>query len=663
VSYTVAANAGTTSRTGTITVGGQTFTVTQAAAPACSYSITPSTNTMSAQGGSGSFVVTAGSSCSWTASVSSSASSWLHLGSSSSGTGNGTVGYSADVNTSTVSRTGTITVASSTFTLTEAGGASATAPSVNQGGIVNAISNQAGGIAQGSMFTIYGTNLGPATGWTAYQFPIPDTVNNVIVNVTAGSTTLRAYLLFVRADQINAIMPSSTPLGTVQVTVTYNGVVGAAAPVTIVPVAVGINSSAYGSGPGIIKNYISATNQPYNTASTPAKPNQVEIIVGTGLGAITTPDNQSPPGGAPTTPVQVVIGGIQAGVSYSGRAPGNAGQDQINFTVPSNVPLGCSVPLQVSAGGTWSNTVRIAISSDGSHCQDTFNPLAGLSTTGGKTGTLGLVRVNFSGQLDPTSTSSTTATLDVGFGTFTKTNPGTDFTYSPIANLPPPGTCAASAKMLDLSAVMGNPSSLDPTIAAALDAGPQLTVTGGAGGATGTLTQELGATGPYVSVLGGVLNVSGVTMPPPFLDGGPFTISGTGGADVGKFSATVALAPAITWTNPPSTINRSSPLTLNWTGGSSSQTVMILGGSTDQNSGASGGFLCIAPAGAHSFTVPVNALTTLVPTGGATSSSGPIGFLSLMPMNFGSTQNFTAPGLDLGIIFDSTMTAQTVQVQ
>ena len=151
----------------------------------------------------------------------------------------------------------------------------------------------------------------------------------------------------------------------------------------------------------------------------------------------------------------------------------------------------------------------------------------------------------------------------MGFGTFTKTNPGTDFTYSPITNLPPPGTCASSSKMLDLSAVMGNASSLDPTIAAALDAGPQLTVTGGAGGATG----------PYVGVLGGVMNVSGVTMPPPFLDGGPFTISGPGGADAGKFSATVALAPAITWTNPPSTINRSSPLALTWTGGDSTQTV------------------------------------------------------------------------------------------
>ena len=56
-------------------------------------------------------------------------------------------------------------------------------------------------------------------------------------------------------------------------------------------------------------------------------------------------------------------------------------------------------------------------------------------------------------------------------------------------------------------------------------------------------------------------------------------------------------------------------------------------------------------------------MATLVPTAGATSSSGPIGFLGLMPMHLGNTQKFTPPGLDLGIVFDTNMTAQTVQVQ
>ena len=91
-----------------------------------------------------------------------------------------------------------------------------------------------------------------------------------------------------------------------------------------------------------------------------------------------------------------------------------------------------------------------------------------------------------------------------------------------------------------------------------------------------------------MGLLGGILNISGATLPPPFLDGGPFTITGPGGKDVGPFSTTIALAPTITWTNPPSTINRASPLTLTWTGGDSTQMVVILGGSTDQTSKAYG---------------------------------------------------------------------------
>ena len=668
VNYTVQANTSTSSRIGHITVNGQTFTVTQAAAAACSYSISPTSNTMTAQGGSSSvsIALTAGSGCSWTASVSASASSWLHLGSTTSGTGSsGSVTYTADANTSTVSRTGTITIANQTFTLTQAGGASATAPSINQGGIVNAVSNRGGGgIAQGSMFTIYGSNLGPAAYWKAYQFPIPDTQNGVTVTVTQGSTNMPAYLLYVQANQINAIMPSNAPLGNAQITVTYNGIIGASAAVTIVKVAFGINSVAYGSGPGIIKNYDGSNNPPLNTASTPAKPGQVEIVVGTGLGPIATPDNQSPPAGAPTTPVQVLVGGIQANVAYSGRAPGNAGQDQINFTVPANAPLACSVPVQISAGGTWSNPVLMAISSDGKHCQDTFNPYSGLSSTGGKSGTLGLVRMNFSGQTDPTKP-PTTGTFDLGFGAFTQTKAGGDTAFSPITNLSPPGTCSSLNQMLDLGTLMSDAAGIDPTIAASLDAGAQLTVTGGAGGATGTMSHSLGSASPYVGLLGAILNTSGATVPPPFLDGGPFTISnGAGGKDVGKFSATIALSPAITWINPPSTINRASPLTLTWTGGDSTQTVMILGGSSDQTSKATGGFLCFAPAGAHSFTVPLNSLADLIPTGGAaTSSSGPVGFLSLMPTYLGSVQTFTAPGLDVGVMFNTIMTVRSVQVQ
>ncbi len=660
VTYSVAANTGA-ARSGTLTIAGQTYTVNQAAA-ACSYSIAPTSYSMAAQGGSSSFAVTAGSACSWTASVSSTASSWLHLGSTTSGSGNGSVSFTGDANTSMASRTGTIAIASLTFTVTQAGGASATAPTI--GGIVNALDYRGGSIAQGSFFTIFGTNLGPTVGQGVTQFPFLPNLGGVTVTVTQGSITKQAYPHYVCATQINAIMPSDAPLGNVQIAVTYNGVIGAAAAATVVNNAFGI--MGVGSGPGEIQNYNSATDEPVNTASKPAKPGQIEIIWGTGLGPISTPDNQPPPAGAPTTPVQVLVGGIPANLQYSGRAPGFPAVDSIYFTVPANAPLGCYVPVQVKAGGTWSNTVRMAISSDGSHCQDTFNPFAGLSSTGGKSGTLGLIRVNFTDQLGQTGVPS--AMIDMGIGAFALSGSGGDGAYSPITNLPPPGTCVATNKMLDLTTVMDSGgSSLDPTIAKGLDAGPQLTVTGGAGGATGTLsrdTDDEGPNAPYSAGLGGILNVSGASMAPPFLDGGPFTISGPGGKDVGPFSTTIALAPVIHWTNPPSTINRSSPLTLTWTGGNSNQLVLILGGTTDTTSHASGGFTCLAQAAPGTFTVPANALTDMIPVGPATDTNGPFGLLGLMPLQPVNMQLKPLPtGLDVGVAFDTTMTVQTVQVQ
>jgi uncharacterized protein (TIGR03437 family) len=666
VSYKVDPNTASTSRQGTMTIAWQTVTVSQAAGVACAYSITPTSNNMQALGGSSSITVgvTAGNNCSWTASVSSSAASWLHLGSVTSGTGNGSVSYTADANSSTASRTGTIAIANLTFTLTQAGGASANGPTIAQGGIVNAANNRGGGIARGSFFTIYGSNLGPATPQQIYQFPIPDNLGGVTVTIAQGSTTVKAYMFYVSATQINAIMPSYAPLGNVQMAVNYNGTVSTAMAATIVSTAYGIFSTAGGNGPGIILNYNSVTDQPLNLASIPAKPGQVEVMWGTGLGPITTPDNQPPPGGNLPVAVQVTVGGQQASVDYSGRAPGNAAIDQINFHVPANAPTGCSVPVQVNAGGTWSNTVRMAISTDGKHCQDSFSPYGNLSSTGGNAGTIALIRLKFNGQSIKTG-GAINAALDLGIGAFVKNSPGGDVAYSPLTNLPPPGACSSTITTADQGTVTSNVFGVDPTIASTLDAGAQLTVTGGAGGASGAMTQSLGSANPYAGLLGGILNTSsGTTLPPPFLDGGPFTVSGPGGNDVGPFTTNIALTPAITWTNPPSTINRASPLTLTWTGGDSTEVVVIGGSSTDQTSKAYGGFTCVAPAGAHSFTVPVNTLADLIPVGVATSSSGAFGMLLLMPLEPGSMQFTPLPkGLDVGVVFDTTATMQEVQVQ
>ena len=123
VSFTVANNTGA-ARTGTLSIAGRTFTVTQAGSssptpppPAsCSYSISPRSDSVPAVGDTGNVDVSATSACAWTA---SSNASWITISSGASGTGNGRVGYLVLPNVGG-SRTGTLTVAGETFTVSQA---------------------------------------------------------------------------------------------------------------------------------------------------------------------------------------------------------------------------------------------------------------------------------------------------------------------------------------------------------------------------------------------------------------------------------------------------------------------------------------------------------------------------------------------------------------
>lgn len=121
VSYSVAANNGTTSRTGTLTVAGQTFTVTQGGV-GCTYSLSPTNQAFMAAGGSGTVSVSAPVSCAWTASRADA--SWITITSGSTGSGNGTLSFSVLANSGSASRTGTLTVAGQTFTVSQCGGES-----------------------------------------------------------------------------------------------------------------------------------------------------------------------------------------------------------------------------------------------------------------------------------------------------------------------------------------------------------------------------------------------------------------------------------------------------------------------------------------------------------------------------------------------------------
>ncbi len=151
VTYSVSANSGSY-RTGTMTIAGQAFTVTQNGLN-CTYTISPTGQQSDATGGTWSVNVNTAAGCPWTA---VSNSTWVTLTSNSSQTGPGSVSYSVSLNSATSSRTGTITIAEQTFTVTQAGGCSYTFSPTNQS--VN---------SPGGTYTLDVTVAGPACNWTA----------------------------------------------------------------------------------------------------------------------------------------------------------------------------------------------------------------------------------------------------------------------------------------------------------------------------------------------------------------------------------------------------------------------------------------------------------------------------------------------------------------
>ena len=117
VGFTVAANTGPNQRTGTITIGDKTFTVTQDGLN-CSYSIAPTASNFSAGSDSSSVNVTATAGCAWTA---VSNDSWLTITSGAAAPAMAPTNYSVAANTGPA-RTGTLTVAGQTVTVTQANG-------------------------------------------------------------------------------------------------------------------------------------------------------------------------------------------------------------------------------------------------------------------------------------------------------------------------------------------------------------------------------------------------------------------------------------------------------------------------------------------------------------------------------------------------------------
>jgi uncharacterized protein (TIGR03437 family) len=239
--------------------------------------------------------------------------------------------------------------------------------------VVNAASYQAGNfsafpqgtVAPGEVVSLFGNALGPG------QPVVP-----VVARGSAYPTMLLdtqvlfdgvpAPLLYVSANQINAVAPYGIKGPTTQMTVQRGGISDGPRTLPVapaVPAILTVNSAGFGQAAALNEDGT------YNSVSNPAAHGSIVVFYAVGAGAMNPPvaDGAVSPGAlplpAPQLPVTVQIRGAETDPIYAGAAPGYvSGLLQVNVRVPATIAFGNSVPLTLLVGGQASQSnVTIAV--------------------------------------------------------------------------------------------------------------------------------------------------------------------------------------------------------------------------------------------------------------------------------------------------------------
>ena len=492
------------------------------------------------------------------------------------------------------------------------------------------------GIAQGSIFFIKGSNLAPST--TSLQnVPLKTSLNGVNIQVTVNGTTTSPLIYYLSPAQIDAILPSSTPVGTGTITVTNNGATTATAPIQVVQSAFGL-LTLNGGGTGMIAAFDANNNNSLLGVTAAANPGDYIVLWGSGLGPVASGVDESvlqTPADM-STQIRVDIGGIAADVKYHGRSQ-FPGLDQINVVVPVGVS-GCAVSVAVETGGYVSNFGTLPVAANSRTCSD---PALGLTTSQlqsivnqgtysagaimlTQTAATGASGIGEGGHVVPGATTTTVS----GGASFWKVTVSPTFDFSALAQSVSVGSCTV------FGGAGSNVSTYTGITPTPLNAGPKINVT--APGGSQSLTF---ANGLYSASLSSLLGPGIYTFD-----------NGGGGPDVGALSTQLTVPVPLAWPDLQtfSTVTRSSGVTVNWTGGDPNSTVTISGLSFGSGTSGSlyGSFTCAAPVSAGTFTVPATVLLALPKS---TVTEG-VSTSTLSVVNTTNARSFTATGIDSGFV-------------
>jgi uncharacterized protein (TIGR03437 family) len=230
--------------------------------------------------------------------------------------------------------------------------ASATAPSLSAAGVVNGATAAPGPVAPGGIIVVYGARLGPST-LTTLALDAQGRVSSTLANTRVFFDGVASPLIYTSSGQLSAIVPYSVSgKSTTQMVAELNGIKSEAITLPVASSSPGFFSVDF-SG----KNQVAALNEDgsVNSASNAAEPGKLIVLYGTGAGTFKSNPVDGAVIGLPLpeflSPLTLQIGGIDAELLYAGPAPGLvSGVFQINARIPMGVESGDKVPIRVRSG-------------------------------------------------------------------------------------------------------------------------------------------------------------------------------------------------------------------------------------------------------------------------------------------------------------------------
>ena len=202
------------------------------------------------------------------------------------------------------------------------------------------------GVTPGAIVSIYGLNLSKAT-LVGPTNPLAQTLLNI--TATLGSQILPLFA--VSSGQINVQLPFETPLGEELIVLHQQGQPDVTAVFSAVRNAPGIFGITHADGSAV-------------TAANPAAPGEILTVTGTGFGPYDRlgPDGIVIPSDSTfilVDPVTITAGGLTAAALTYGPSYSGVGLNVATFQVPSSLPTGTSVPLNVTVNGSDSNQLSL----------------------------------------------------------------------------------------------------------------------------------------------------------------------------------------------------------------------------------------------------------------------------------------------------------------